>query len=185
MLRNMFHCEYSWVIGKNWLCAVCLRWRTKYVLHIQCSRDLPTRMWSMIVHQNVLSEKIPDLPRLSERMPIPGMFERCVRLFPHKQILPIWTLHLLFTITLLLCPPHSSVAILLHVHKPHTSKIAHCIYFCKQGLQTAFLATNPSYCVVLMSVVYHINTVEPPNKGHYGANNLVPCREVVPISEVK
>ena len=37
-------------------------------------------------------------------------------------------------------------------------------------------------------------TVEPPNKGHYGANDLslversslyqrVPCREVVPISE--
>ena len=28
-------------------------------------------------------------------------------------------------------------------------------------------------------------TVEPPNKGHYGANNLVICREVSPISEVK
>ena len=28
-------------------------------------------------------------------------------------------------------------------------------------------------------------TVEPPNKGHYGANDYVPCREVVPISEVK
>ena len=27
--------------------------------------------------------------------------------------------------------------------------------------------------------------VEPPNKGHYGANDIVPCREVVPISEVK
>ena len=26
-------------------------------------------------------------------------------------------------------------------------------------------------------------TVEPPNKGHYGANDFVPCREVVPISE--
>ena len=29
------------------------------------------------------------------------------------------------------------------------------------------------------------NTVEPPNKGHFGANSLVPCREVVPILEVK
>ena len=28
-------------------------------------------------------------------------------------------------------------------------------------------------------------TVEPPNKGHFGANSFVPCREVVPISEVK
>ena len=27
-----------------------------------------------------------------------------------------------------------------------------------------------------------ITTVEPPNKGHWGS---VPCREVVPISEVK
>ena len=31
----------------------------------------------------------------------------------------------------------------------------------------------------------HIYTVEPPNKGHFGANSFVPCREVVPISEVK
>ena len=30
----------------------------------------------------------------------------------------------------------------------------------------------------------HIS-VEPPNKGHFGANSFVPCREVVPISEVK
>ena len=27
-------------------------------------------------------------------------------------------------------------------------------------------------------------TVGPPNKGHFGGNNFVPCREVVPISEV-
>ena len=27
--------------------------------------------------------------------------------------------------------------------------------------------------------------VEPPNKGHFGANSFVPCREVVPISEVE
>ena len=29
------------------------------------------------------------------------------------------------------------------------------------------------------------NTEEPPNKGHYGANDFVPCRGVVSISEVK
>ena len=29
------------------------------------------------------------------------------------------------------------------------------------------------------------NTVEPPNKGHFGANSFVPCREAVPISEVE
>ena len=31
----------------------------------------------------------------------------------------------------------------------------------------------------------YVCTVEPPNKGHFGGNNFVPCREVVPISEVK
>ena len=28
-------------------------------------------------------------------------------------------------------------------------------------------------------------TVEPPNMGHFGGKNVVPCREVVPISDVK
>ena len=28
-------------------------------------------------------------------------------------------------------------------------------------------------------------TVEPPNKGHIGGNNVIPCRGVVPMSEVK
>ena len=28
-------------------------------------------------------------------------------------------------------------------------------------------------------------TVKPPNKGHFDANCFVPCREVVPIAEVK
>ena len=32
---------------------------------------------------------------------------------------------------------------------------------------------------------YSVFTVEPPNKGHFGGNNFVPCREVVPFSEVK
>ena len=31
------------------------------------------------------------------------------------------------------------------------------------------------------TVSIHI-TVEPPNKGHCGSNDFVPCREVVPIS---
>ena len=35
---------------------------------------------------------------------------------------------------------------------------------------------------ILKITVY---AVEPPNKGHFGANSFVPCREVVPISEVK
>ena len=35
------------------------------------------------------------------------------------------------------------------------------------------------------SMTYIIRyTVEPLNKGHFGANSFVPCREVVPISEV-
>ena len=34
-------------------------------------------------------------------------------------------------------------------------------------------------CVYLVTI-----TVEPPNKGHFEANSFVPCREVVPISEV-
>ena len=29
-----------------------------------------------------------------------------------------------------------------------------------------------------------VYTVEPPNKGQFGANSFVPCRVVVPISEV-
>ena len=30
-----------------------------------------------------------------------------------------------------------------------------------------------------------ITTVEPPSKGHFGANHFVPCREVVLFSEVE
>ena len=37
----------------------------------------------------------------------------------------------------------------------------------------------------LMTVfVQRLQTVEPPNKGHYVGKNFVPCREVVPILEV-
>ena len=31
--------------------------------------------------------------------------------------------------------------------------------------------------------VWPFNTVEPPNKGIYGINDFVPCREVVPTSQ--
>jgi hypothetical protein len=34
-------------------------------------------------------------------------------------------------------------------------------------------------------VTFSLYTLEPPNKRHYEANDFVPCREVVPISEVK
>ena len=34
-------------------------------------------------------------------------------------------------------------------------------------------------------IILSLYTVEPPNKGHFGTNGFVPCREVVPISEVK
>ena len=37
-----------------------------------------------------------------------------------------------------------------------------------------------------MEIQYlHDATPEIPNKGHFGANIFVPCREVIPISEVK
>ena len=29
-----------------------------------------------------------------------------------------------------------------------------------------------------------VSTVESPNKGHFGGNTFVPCKEVVPISKV-
>jgi hypothetical protein len=36
------------------------------------------------------------------------------------------------------------------------------------------------------SRTHNVYTVEPLNKGHYGSNNFVlPCREVVPIADVK
>ena len=39
-----------------------------------------------------------------------------------------------------------------------------------------------------VTLIFYVEKVQVPgvytlNKGHYGANNLVPCREVVPISE--
>ena len=41
--------------------------------------------------------------------------------------------------------------------------------------------------VSIYTVLIHrwiLYTVEPPNKGHFGVSAFVPCREVVPISEV-
>ena len=32
--------------------------------------------------------------------------------------------------------------------------------------------------------LHRIATVEPPNKGHFGVNSFVPCREVVSSSEM-
>ena len=39
-------------------------------------------------------------------------------------------------------------------------------------------------CKMPQTLSSTIHTGELLNKGHYGANNFVPCREVVPISEV-
>ena len=33
------------------------------------------------------------------------------------------------------------------------------------------------------AAIYLQYTAEPPNKGNFGANSFVPCREVVPISK--
>ena len=35
------------------------------------------------------------------------------------------------------------------------------------------------------TLLAYTTAVEPSNKGHFGANSFVPCREVVPISDVK
>ena len=46
----------------------------------------------------------------------------------------------------------------------------------------SYQAFTGSNCIRLVMV---LTTVEPPKKGHFEANSFVPCREVVPISEVK
>ena len=38
---------------------------------------------------------------------------------------------------------------------------------------------------MIVQYAVYMTTVEPPNKGHFGANGSVPRREVVPILEVK
>ena len=59
-----------------------------------------------------------------------------------------------------LCPPRSTTNIIP-------------VFSTGIGLQCAALAS------------WLVDTVEPPNEGHYEANYFVPCREVVPISEGK
>ena len=49
---------------------------------------------------------------------------------------------------------------------------------------SCFIAQDVKYMHTAIRKVSN-GTVEPPNKGHYGAKDFVPCREVVPISEVK
>ena len=56
------------------------------------------------------------------------------------------------------------------------------------------LSFNDQFIVTTMSIIkakavtfvtyLKANTVEPPNKGHFGNGPLVLCLEVVPISEV-
>ena len=50
---------------------------------------------------------------------------------------------------------------------------------------TFFLTESFLSYFVPLSIAANGCTVETPNKGHFGANSFVPCREVVPISEVK
>ena len=40
----------------------------------------------------------------------------------------------------------------------------------------------PGTVTIELRIVYYSGTSD---KGHFGGNNFVPCREVVPISEVK
>ena len=72
-----------------------------------------------------------------------------------------------------------------HAHVPHGVRPHWYVYTCVALLCTNQLAmplkstlSRQKSCYVCTS------TVEPPNKGHFGANRFVPCREVVPISEV-
>ena len=49
----------------------------------------------------------------------------------------------------------------------------------------AATGAGPDFNPAFVSLTFSPCTVELPNKGHFGANSFVPCREVVPISEVK
>ena len=44
--------------------------------------------------------------------------------------------------------------------------------------------SSKTFTVGLISS-WFLYTVEPPNKGHFGGNNFVPCKEAVPVSTVK
>ena len=51
--------------------------------------------------------------------------------------------------------------------------------------EIVYTVTATGECVCLSYPSKLPYTVQPPNKGHYGANDFVPCREVIPMSEVK
>ena len=57
-------------------------------------------------------------------------------------------------------------------------------YMWIQGLLYELLGRGNTGCIEDM-LGTRSYTVEPLNKGRFGANSFVPCREVVPISEVK
>ena len=50
---------------------------------------------------------------------------------------------------------------------------------------TCTMQVNDGSTKFMCTKGYRHPTMEPPNKGHFGANSFVPCREVAPISEVK
>ena len=57
-------------------------------------------------------------------------------------------------------------------------------------LAKCLLLTVKLYTIIFLIMYKHCDgfqfftTVEPPRKGHFGEVAYVPCREVVPISEV-
>ena len=59
-----------------------------------------------------------------------------------------------------------------------------CPFFRGSFLDVHCHQSWPSHTYIIILPNGHI-IVEPLNKGHYGAKDFVPCREVVPISEVK
>ena len=75
----------------------------------------------------------------------------------------------------------------MRANKPETAVQSSTSFFSWNHMVDCFIEVNsllifthtPTRCRV------QLYTVEPPNKGHYGANDFVPCREVVLISEVK
>ena len=64
------------------------------------------------------------------------------------------------------------------LHNTAAEETQHC-----NTITVTALCSTQCACGTTAGWVYF--TVEPLNKGHFGANSFVPCREVVPISEVK
>ena len=54
----------------------------------------------------------------------------------------------------------------------------------RTGSRDFGLCVRDSMGEIPCEVSFKYYTVEPLKKGHFGANSFVPCREVVPISEV-